>query len=196
MNLANDEAVDFIARKEKANNAVRQKMLAEDKRRRRGKGRLTDEEYMRLKPVDVAAALQEHRANGTFILKTNRLELNCVQAYFLYKTRQDIEQAFKFYDNTLDASASYMRSHQSFEGWLFINHLALQMLYAVIGKVMDKEMSDKYSFDDVMAYLKHVRVNQMAGTWRITKITKNTAKAAKELGIELDAPESLQATLK
>ena len=196
MNLANDEAVDFIARKEKANNAVRQKMLAEDKRRRRGKGRLTDEEYMRLKPVDVAAALQEHRANGTFILKTNRLELNCVQAYYLYKTRQDIEQAFKFYDNTLDASASYMRSHQSFEGWLFINHLALQMLYAVIGKVMDKEMSDKYSFDDVMAYLKHVRVNQMAGTWRITKITKNTAKAAKELGIELDAPESLQATLK
>ena len=117
---------------------------------------------MRLKPVDVAAALQEHRANGTFILKTNRLELNCVQAYYLYKTRQDIEQAFKFYDNTLDASASYMRSHQSFEGWLFINHLALQMLYAVIGKVMDKEMSGRYSFDDVMAYLKHVRVNQMA----------------------------------
>lgn len=151
---------------------------------------------MRLKPVDVAAALQEHRANGAFILKTNMPGLNCVQAYCLYKTRQDIEQAFKFYDNTLDASASYMRSHQSFEGWLFINHLALQMLYAVIGKVMDKEMSDKYSFDDVMAYLKHVRVNQMAGTWRITKITKNTAKAAKELGIELDAPESLQATLK
>ena len=95
---------------------------------------------MRLKPVDVAAALQEHRANGTFILKTNRLELNCVQVYYLYKTRQDIEQAFKFYDNTLDASASYMRSHQSFEGWLFINHLALQMLYSVPGKVMDKEM--------------------------------------------------------
>ena len=47
-----------------------------------------------------------------------------------------------------------------------------------------------------MAYLKHVRVNQMAGTWRITKITRNTAKAARELGMELDAPESLQDTLK
>ena len=151
---------------------------------------------MRLKPVDVAAALQEHRANGAFILKTNRPGLNCVQAYCLYKTRQDIEQAFKFYDNALDACAGYMRSHQSFEGWLFINHLALQMLYSVLGKVMDKEMSDRYSFDDVMAYLKHVRVNQMAGTWRITKITKNTAKAARELGMELDAPESLQDTLK
>ena len=32
--------------------------------------------------------------------------------------------------------------------------------------------------------------------WRITKITKITGKAAKELGMELDAPESLQATLK
>ena len=70
------------------------------------------------------------------------------------------------------------------------------MLYSVLGKVMDKEMSDRYSFEDVMAYLKHVRVNQMAGTWRITKITRNTAKAARELGIELDAPESLQDTLK
>ena len=81
-------------------------------------------------------------------------------------------------------------------GWLFINHLALQMLYSVPGKVMDKEMPGRYSFDGVMAYLKHVRVNQMAGTWRITKITKNTAKAARELGIELDDPESLQDTLK
>jgi len=196
MNLANDEAVDFICRREKTNNVLRQKQQTEDRRRGKGKGRLTEEEYSRLKPVDVAEALQGHKANGTFIMKTNRLDLNCAQAYYLYKTRQDIEQAFKFYDNALDASASYMRSHQSFEGWLFVNHLALQMLYAVIGAVADRGLSAKYSFDDIMAFLKHVRINKINGLWKPTKVTKHTMKVTADLGINLECPERLQGTLK
>ena len=196
MSLANDEAVDFITRTEKANNTMEKKREAEDRRRRKDKGRLSREEYERLAPVDVAEALQSHRDNGTFILKTNRSELNGAQAYYLYKTRQDIEQAFKSYDDTLDGAASYMRDQYSFEAWLFINHLALQMLYAVIGALAEKELTDKYSFEDVMAFLKHVRANRIDGEWRLTKITRHTAKLCKDLGIELDEPEKLMVSLK
>ena len=147
-------------------------------------------------PVDVAEALQAHHDNGTFILKTNRSELNCAQAYHLYKTRQDIEQAFKSYDDTLDGAGSYMRDQYAFEAWLFINHLALQMLYAVIGAVAEKELTDKYSFDDVMSFLKHVRVNRINGEWKLTKITKPTGRLCEELGIELLEPAGLKDTLK
>ena len=196
MSLANDEAVDFITRTEKANNAADRKREAEDRRRRKDKGRLSREEYERLAPVDVAEALQSHRGNGTFILKTNKGGINCAQAYCLYKTRQDIEQAFKSYDDTLDGAAGYMRDQYSFEAWLFVNHLALQMLYEVIGALADKELTDKYSFEDVMAFLKHVRANRIDGEWRLTKITRHTAKLCKELGIELEEPEKLMVSLK
>lgn len=196
MSLANDEAVDFISRREKANNTMEKKREAEERRRRRNRARLSQEEYERLVPVDVAEALQAHRDNGTFILKTNKGELNCVQAYCLYKTRQDIEQAFKSYDDTLDGAASYMRDQYSFEAWLFINHLALQMLYAVIGALAEKELTDRYSFEDVMAFLKHVRANRIDGEWRLTKITRHTAKLCQELGIELEEPTKLRVSLK
>ena len=196
MELANDEAVDFITRKEKANNTIAKRREAEERRRRKNKGRLSQEEYERLVPVDVAEALQAHHDNGTFILKTNRSELNCAQAYHLYKTRQDIEQAFKSYDDTLDGTGSYMRDQYAFEAWLFINHLALQMLYAVIGAVAEKELTDKYSFDDVMSFLKHVRVNRINGEWKLTKITKPTGRLCEELGIELLEPARLRDTLK
>ena len=196
MNLANDEAVDFITRREKANRTIGKRREAEDRRRRRNRGRLSQDEYERLVPVDVADALQAHRDNGTFILKTNRDDINCVQAYYLYKTRQDIEQAFKSYDDTLDGAASYMRDQYSFEAWLFVNHLALQMLYAVIGAVAEKDLTDRYSFEDIMAFLKHVSANRIDGEWRLTKITKHTAKLCEELGIELEAPGKLQVSLK
>ena len=196
MSLANDEAVDFITRREKANNTIVKRREAEECRRRKNRGRLSQEEYERLVPVDVAEALQAHHDNGTFILKTNRDELNCAQAYHLYKTRQDIEQAFKSYDDTLDGAGSYMRDQYSFEAWLFVNHLALQMLYAVIGAVADRELTDKYSFEDVMAFLKHVRANRINGEWKLTKVTKHTARLCEELGIALENPEKLRDTLK
>ena len=196
MSLANDEAVDFISRREKANNTIERRREAEERRRGRNRGRLSQEEYERLVPADVAEELQAHRNNGTFILKTNKSELNCAQAYCLYKTRQDIEQAFKSYDDTLDGKASYMRDQHSFEAWLFINHLALQMLYAVIGALAEKELTDKYSFEDVMAFLKHVRANRINGEWKLTKITRNTMKLCRELGIELEEPTKLQVSLK
>lgn len=196
MCLANAEAVDFITRAEKANGVTEKKREAEARRRRRGKGRLSDDELARLAPIDVAAALQAHRNNGTFILKTNRHELNCAQAYCLYKMRQDIEQAFKAYDDTLDAAGSYMRDHDSLEAWLFVNHLALQMLYAALAVVAERGLTDRYSFDDMMAFLKHVRVNRIDGEWALTKITRHTAKLCEELGIELAQPAKLQGSLK
>jgi len=168
----------------------------EDRRRKLGKGRLSPEEYEKLKPAGVASALQAHVANGTFILKTNRKELNCAQAYCLYKTRQDIEQAFKCYDGTLDADASYMRGQYAFEAWLFINHLALQMLYKVLQVIGDRELTAKYSFDDAMQFLKHVRVNKIDGKWIMTKATRQTMKLCKDLGIEMEDPAKLQGTLK
>jgi hypothetical protein len=47
-----------------------------------------------------------------------------------------------------------------------------------------------------MSFLKHVRVNRINGGWRLTKITKPTARLREELGIELLESARLRDTLK
>ncbi len=94
----------------------------------------------------------------------------------------------------LDGAVGYMRDQHSFEAWLFINHLALQMFYAVIGALVEKELTDKYSFEDVMAFLKHVRANRINGEWMLTKIARHTTKLCQKLGSELEKPERLLAS--
>lgn len=54
MSIANDETVDFITRREKANNTIEKRRDAQERRRRRNMARLSQEECERLVPVDVA----------------------------------------------------------------------------------------------------------------------------------------------
>ncbi|MDI9455101.1 MAG: transposase [Spirochaetota bacterium] len=123
---------------------------------------------------------------GTLILKTDRLDLDESQIYALYKTRQEIEQNFKCYDDTLDLDASFMQDQDAFEGWLFINHLALQMLYGILDYIAQANLAAKYSFKDVVRTLKGIRANKINGQWRLTQFTKNIRKLCTDLNIEID----------
>ena len=64
----------------------------------------------------------------TIAMATNLLEENAESIYTTYKSRCTIEQMFDWLKNTLDADCSYMHSDESLQGWMFINHLTLQMV--------------------------------------------------------------------
>ena len=196
MALANDETLDTVKRLVNKNQVIEVKHTREEKRRSKGKARLSEEEYNNLTPIDIAEAMQQKRSTGTFILKTNKKELNCMQAYYLYKIRNEIEDSFNSYDSTLDCSASYMRHQDSFEGWLFINHLSLQILYNVINYISEKDLTNQYSFKDVMDYLKGIRVDKIEGKWILTKMTKHNKKICDDLGIIIQSPENDEDSLK
>ena len=178
MALANDETLDMVKRRVKKNQVIEVSHTREDERRSKGKATLSKEEYNRLTPLDTADARQQKRSPGTFILKTNKRELNCMQAYYLYQTKNEIEANFNSYDSNLDYSASYMQHQDSFEGWLFINHVSLQISYIIINYIAEKDLASQYSFKDAMDYLKGIRVDKIEGKWRFTKITKHTKKCA------------------
>ena len=183
--LASYETADLIDRLNKKNATMTLAREKEAIRRKKGKSRLSDVELDKLDPVDIPQMLRSCTGIGTFILKTNRLDLNSQQVHHLYKTRQEIEQTFKSYDNTLDCSASYMRDIYSLEAWLFINHLALQMLYRVLDLIAARDLTSEYSFDDLVSYLKSVRVNRIGGKWYLTKITRKTKELCDRLAIDL-----------
>jgi transposase len=184
--LSSNETADLVDRLNKKNGTMDLARQKEETRRGKGKPRLSDVELDKLKPVDIPEMLRISKGIGTFVLKTNRLDLNSQQVHHLYKTRQEIEQTFKSYDNTLDCSASYMRDIHSFEAWLFINHLALQMLYGILDLISTQGLTGEYSFEDMISYLKGVRVNLIGGKWYPTKITKKTTEFCERLHIDLN----------
>jgi transposase len=186
MLLAMHETNDLICRLEKKNNTMAAMLEKEEIRRSKGKRRLTDEQIAAMQSIDVAGTVQQRNQIGNLILKTDRLDLDESQLYALYKTRQEIEQNFKCYDDTLDLDTSFMQDQDAFEGWLFINHLALQMLYGILDYIAQTNLTVKYSFKDVVRTLKGIRANKINGQWRLTQFTKNIRKLCTDLNIKID----------
>lgn len=189
MLLAMHETNDAVRRLEKKNATNELALGREEVRRKKGKAKLTMGQIEAMQSVDVARTLQNDSGIGTLILRSDRLDLSEAQTYALYKTRQELEQAFKCYDDTLDLESSYMQHPDAYEGWLFINHLALQMLYGVLDHLAQIDLTNMYSFKDVIRALQGIRANKINGVWYPTQFTRKTTKLCEDLGITI--PHSL-----
>jgi Transposase len=187
MSLANAETTDLVLRSQKRNNAKEYRIEMEEcKRRNRKKPKLTDVELAALKnslfsPIE---DILDKKSIGTFILCTDRKELKATEVYEIYKRRQEIEQSFKGYDDVLGCTASYMRSHEGIECWLFINHLALQMEYRLLNKIAALGLTARYSFRDAVKFLSSIRANKIKDKWYVSAITGKTRKFCEDIGFK------------
>jgi hypothetical protein len=93
--LASNQTADLIDRLNKQNATIENARKKEEARHVKGKGKLSDEKLASLKPLDLSEVLQDRKGICTFVLHTNRGDLNCQQIHLLYKTRKKIEQALK-----------------------------------------------------------------------------------------------------
>ncbi len=99
---------------------------------------------------------------GTFSIITNLKEKLPQDIYKMYKARMEVETAFDAFKNTLEADRSYMHNDQSFEGWMFINYLALLTYWRMLKVLMEKELLAKFSINDLiihLSYIRKVRIN-------------------------------------
>jgi len=99
---------------------------------------------------------------GTLSLIHNT-EFTPEEAYKEYKHRCEIEQFFDHFKNTLDASCSYMQREESLNGWMFINHLSMVMIYKLYGILKTtnlnkkQKLNHKYSISDTVEHLKSIK---------------------------------------
>lgn len=102
------------------------------------------------------------KSMGTLAILHNT-ELNAWQTYCEYKTRGEIEQLFDHLKNTIDASCSNMQREQSLNGWMFINHLSMKMIYKLYMTLkttpLNKRqmLNHKYSINDVINHLTTIK---------------------------------------
>ena len=105
-------------------------------------------------------------SQGTIALLTNlKSDVSPEQVYLHYKSRADIEILFDTFKNVLMADASYMRSNEALETWLFINHLALIFYYRLHKRLVRHELIKKYSPKDIIMHLEAVKKVKINDNW-------------------------------
>lgn len=185
------ELADLTKRAEKQNATTEQKRLLEEKRRSNGKGRLSDGELERLKPVNIQELIRDTPEMGMITIKTDRKDLNSYQVYSIYKQRQAIEQAFKTNDSTMDQDVSYMRNNYSEEAWLFLNHLGLMMSISTIEEIAAIGKSKDISYKDLVQTLRKIKINRINGNWYVVPVKAAVKKLCKNMGIDVEDLSSL-----
>jgi transposase len=118
---------------------------------------------------------------GTFSIITNLKEKLPQDIYKMYKARMEIETAFDAFKNTLEADRSYMQNDQSFEGWMFINYLALLTYWRMLKALIEKGLLSKFSINDLIMHLSYIRKVRINGCWHLAEITDKTRRLLAKL---------------
>jgi transposase len=127
---------------------------------------------------------EKHIAFGTIALYSNISGKSAEEIYANYKVRGNIETMIDAFKNTLHADSSYMQDEQTFNGWIFINFIALQWYYKVYQLLNKKELIKRFAPNDIFEYLKEIRKIKINGTWVLAEMTK----ATKDLLHKIDLP--------
>ena len=183
--LYSEEAADASIRNDKSNSSKEKSIEAENKRRAKGKGRLTDEDLKKLQPVKMADIYRDHPEMGTITIKTNRADMNSAQIYHMYKQRQAIEQFFKTYDDSMEFESSYMRNQTSEEAWLFLNHISAMIGIKCIMNVALLNESKNISFRDIIDTLRKITASKINDEWQIAPMKKATRSLIEKLGFQV-----------
>jgi transposase len=105
------------------------------------------------------------------------------EVYLDYKTRGEIETMIDALKNVLDADHSYMQNNYSLEGWMFVNHIALQWYYYIIQLLKENELNSKYSVNDFIKMMLEIKTVKINNKWYQAEITKATEDLLKKLNL-------------
>lgn len=113
---------------------------------------------------------------GTVALLSNLTVLTAEEVFLTYKTRTAIEGLFDSMKNVLEADRTYMQNEHTLQGWMFINHLALQWYQRIYLQLKDKKLLSKYSVNDCIQMLLDIRKVKINQTWHLAEITATVEK--------------------
>lgn len=113
-------------------------------------------------------------------------------AYLEYKTRGQVEQFFDHFKNTIDASVSHMQREESLNGWMFINHVSMMIIYDLF-EILKKTplnkkqtLNHKYSINDVVMHLCSIkRIKYGEDKYVVTELNKLTKTLVKKMNVHI-----------
>lgn len=128
---------------------------------------------------------------GTLAIMHNT-ELSPQDVYVEYKNRGEIEQFFDHFKNTIQADCSHMQRQESLNGWLFINHISMMIIYKLFQVLKitplnkTQKLIHRYSINDAVEHLKTIKKIKFDPDEFVTsEINKSTKTLLKQMKISI-----------
>lgn len=120
---------------------------------------------------------------GTFAIITNLQDHSLEDIYIKYKSRNAIELMFDGVKTILKADVSYMQKEETLNGWMFINHIALQWYYIIYNLLTEQKLLAKYSVRQFITELKEHRAALINNQWVEESLIKSTKSILDKINI-------------
>ncbi|MES1923625.1 hypothetical protein MHBO_005233 [Bonamia ostreae] len=109
------------------------------------------------------------------------------QIYLRYKGRWEIEECFDYLKNSLKVETPYQDSNEKIEAWAFINHISLIIFYNLINQIKEKDLSNKYTPEDIINISKNIyKIVLDDGQEIISETTQKEKDLFNELGLSFE----------
>ena len=123
---------------------------------------------------------------GTFTMQVDLKEdLSAPEIYAIYKSRGSIETMFDGLKNIVDVDSTYMQNPEALQGWIFINHVAIQWYYKLYMLMKNAVMLKHNSVSDIIMKLKDVRKVKINGQWLPEQVNDRTVSLLRGIGIDV-----------
>ena len=127
---------------------------------------------------------KRRHAFGTMTIVTNTL-LTADQIYTTYKSRNTVEVMFDGLKTILAADSSYMQNEDGLQGWMFVNHIALQWYYIIYKMLHQAKLLSRYSVSDFIKHLYEIKKVKINGQWYPEPQIKTTKTLLEKLNISI-----------
>ena len=127
------------------------------------------------------------RRRGEFgkIPVLSNLDLDPEELYKMWKTREDVEEAFDIMKNDLEEDKTYLQDDDSVRGYFLTILVALYIRYRILNILKDKGMNGKLSVNDVLTELSRVYLITMGARRVLSEVTKKAGDIEKVMGMKL-----------
>ena len=122
---------------------------------------------------------------GTLALINNNEKKTAEDIYAAYKSRTNVESMFDAMKNVVEADKTYMQNDKAMEGWMFVNHIALQCYYLIYQQLVKHKMLKKYSVTDFLRFTHRIKKVKINGRWHLAEITKPVMEVLQKIDLHI-----------
>lgn len=115
----------------------------------------------------------------------SNLDLDEKVIYGMWKTREDVEEAFDVMKNDLEEDRSYLQDDDSVRGYFLTILVALYIRYRILNILKDKGLNAKMSVNNVLVELSRVYMITMGARKVLSEITKKASDIESSMGMKL-----------
>jgi transposase len=122
---------------------------------------------------------------GTIAMLSNIKDRDPASIFATYKSRNNVELMFDGLKNVLNADRTYMQNEDALQGWMFINHIALQWYYILYSLLKEHKLLKHYSVRDFIIHLYELKKIKINEDWVREPTTKKTETLLEKLKISI-----------